>query len=148
MKKTKKKKKKKRNWCVRPGVSCPVPVFSRHDRRANSTLLVPVTVSLILHWPTKDFTHMLRGRNSKQSDCDVPQPFNWRSEKFNFRESAFVFVEAVFCCCFLTFFIDLFKSVCIEDRNSGKKLRAPRKYDQMIEDSGKGFFFLILVTPN
>ena len=29
---------KKRNWCVRPGVSCPVPVFSRHDRRANSTL--------------------------------------------------------------------------------------------------------------
>ena len=39
MKKTKKKKKKKkRNWCVRPGVSCPVPVFSRHDRHANSTL--------------------------------------------------------------------------------------------------------------
>ena len=33
-----KKKKKKRNWCVRPGVSCPVQVFSRHDRRANSTL--------------------------------------------------------------------------------------------------------------
>ena len=33
-----KKKKKKRNWCVRPGVSCPVPVFSRHDSRANSTL--------------------------------------------------------------------------------------------------------------
>ena len=32
------KKKKKRNWCVTPGVSCPVPVFSRHDRRANSTL--------------------------------------------------------------------------------------------------------------
>ena len=76
------------------------------------------------------------------------QLFNWRSEKFNFRKSAFVFVEAVFCCFFLTFFIDLFKSVCIEDRNSGKKkLRAIRKYDQMIEDSGKGHF-LILVTPN
>ena len=30
--------KKKRNCCVRPGVSCPVPVFNRHDRRANSTL--------------------------------------------------------------------------------------------------------------
>ena len=83
------------------------------------------------------------------------QLFNWRSEKFHFRKSAFVFVEAVFCCFFLTFFIDLFKSVCIDDRNSEKKnkkkktkkLRAPRKYDQMIEDSGKGLF-LILVTPN
>ena len=68
------------------------------------------------------------------------QLFNWRSEKFHFHKSAFVFVEAVFCCFFLAFFIDLFKSVCIEDRNSGKKLRAPRKYDQMIEDSGKGLF--------
>ena len=68
------------------------------------------------------------------------QLFNWRSEKFHF-QSAFVFVEAVFCCFFLTFFIDLFKSLCIEDRNSGKKkLRASRKYDQMIEDSGKGLF--------
>ena len=37
-KKKTKKKNEKRNWCVRPGVSCPVPVFSRHDRRANSTL--------------------------------------------------------------------------------------------------------------
>ena len=37
MKKTK-KNKKQQNWCLRPGVSCPVPVFSRHDRRANSTL--------------------------------------------------------------------------------------------------------------
>ena len=36
--KTNKQKKKKRNWCVRPGVSCLVPGFSRHDRRANSTL--------------------------------------------------------------------------------------------------------------
>ena len=69
------------------------------------------------------------------------QLFNWRSEKFHFRKSAFVFVEAVFCCFFLTFFIDLFKSVCIEDRNSGKKLRELRRYDQMVEDSGKGFFF-------
>ena len=75
------------------------------------------------------------------------QLFNWRSEKFHFRKSAFVFVKAVFCCFFLTFFIDLFKSVCIEDRNSGKNLRELRKYDQMVEDSGKGLF-LILVTPN
>ena len=55
------------------------------------------------------------------------QLFNWRSEKFNFHKSAFVFVEAVFCCCFLTFFIDLFTSVCIEDRNSGKKIARTKK---------------------
>ena len=36
------------------------------------------------------------------------QLFNWRSEKFHFRKSAFVFVEAVFCRFFLTFFIHLF----------------------------------------
>ena len=80
-------------------------------------------------------------------------------EKFRFRKSAFVFVEAVFCCCFLTFLIDLYKSVCIEDRNSGKnktktnkqkkkKKNARTKNDQMIDDSGKGLFFLILVTPS
>ena len=55
------------------------------------------------------------------------QLFNWRSENFYFRKSAFVFVEAVFCCFFLTFFIDLFKSVCIEDQNSGKKKKKKKK---------------------
>ena len=55
------------------------------------------------------------------------QLFNWRSEKIHFRKSAFVFVEAVFCCFFLNFFIDLFKSVCIEDRNSEKKKKKKKK---------------------
>ena len=126
MKKTKKKKKKKRkrkkkrNWCVRPGVSCPVPVFSRQ-----------IAVQI--------------------ARCQLP---NWRTEKFRFRKSAFVFVEAVFCCFFLTSLLIFLNPSVLKigtlkkkKKKKKKKMCAPRKSDQMLEDSCKGLF-LILVTPN
>ena len=68
------------------------------------------------------------------------QLFKWRSEKFHFRKSAFVFVEAVFCCFFLAFLLIFLNLSVLKIGTLEKKRRAPRKYDQMIEDSGKGLF--------
>ena len=73
------------------------------------------------------------------------QLFNWRSEKFHFRKSAFAFVEAVFLLFLCNVLYYLFKSNILKigtlgGGGGGGELRAPRKYDQMIEDSGKGLF--------